>query len=944
MLDQVVEAARAGRRRLVERFQKNAAAIDAGVARQHQVLEATAASHTESVRGAFAEADALVARNVAASDARVQTEAASAHAAVERGHEETVAGAHAAFVANQERALASTEARAAEALAAADAAAADEDARIEAAAQAALALGATKSGVGGSTPEAAEAKAKVALDLAQDTADKVRAAKGDGAANLRTSGPATADAIRNQGQDAAAQLAAGEAQVIPQLDEMRQGAAHVVDQVAAGGGQTLATLHDQMSGQLVVAEHDVLGHLDQQSAHAAGQIDEAARDTVAALHQQARQALDAGDAQINRFQIQAARMPLEASSAPQAIGSIVKGYDALGAATDGAFQQAQGGVAQGGGAAAAGVQKTASAASQGARAAATRAGGQAERVTTAVGSQLAKAVTQTNAAGSGAVTQIGSGLADQVSHLDHAFGQGVADYRGGLNTQVASDVAKAQEPVNTLGARTDEAQARAEERAHQSWLRRQAGDLWDMLKDPGFWVGLVVGLIGAIIVIALVVAGVLTGGLAIVLAMALVGAIAAFAGTIVSNVTHGRPWHENLLQNVVIGAIFGAVLTAAALIMGPELATSAMGIGIFSLTAGVLTILTNLATGKPWDQGLLANMLLVGLFAWLGKFIPGARRGEPVPPEPPKPPVPPKPVPPVPPKPVPPEPPKPVPPEPPKPVPPEPPKPVPPEPPKPVPPEPPKPVPPEPPKPEPPEPPKPVPPEPPKPEPPEPPKPEPPEPPKPEPPKPVPPEPPKPVPPEPPKPEPPKPEPKPPGPEPKPPAPRPDSWSKFDPQFDDAFRARLRVFRGDDVIEPSKLRGGEGRLFLSDEHPLQTLKRWFASRIGDLPESVKLLKDADAAVRANPKLNADVDVVGVDEQGSDFILRDFDPDSVPLAGQIGDAAEARARVIAELELQDSNGRLSDVLKDVLKKIRREPPSQNIHWSPTRNKILIIDMQ
>ncbi len=265
MLDQVVEAARAGRRRIAEKFEKNAAAIDAGLARQHQVLESTTAGHVESVRGAFAEAHAMVARNVAASAGRVQAEAASAHFAVERGHNETIAGAHAAFAANQGRALAVTETRAAEALTAASTAAAEEDARIEAAAQAALSLGDTKSHVGGSTQEAAEAKAKVALDLAQDTAEKVRAAKGDGAANLRASGPATADAIRNQGREAAAQLAVGEAQVVPQLDGIRQGAAQVVGQVAAGGGQTLATLHDQMTGQLVVAEHEVLGRLDEQS-------------------------------------------------------------------------------------------------------------------------------------------------------------------------------------------------------------------------------------------------------------------------------------------------------------------------------------------------------------------------------------------------------------------------------------------------------------------------------------------------------------------------------------------------------------------------------------------------------------------------------------------------------------------------------------------------------
>lgn len=61
-----------------------------------------------------------------------------------------------------------------------------------------------------------------------------------------------------------------------------------------------------------------------------------------------------------------------------------------------------------------------------------------------------------------------------------------------------------------------------------------------------------------------------------------------------------------------MGALFGAVLTGAAL----------MGAGalVLSGVAGVLTVITNVATGQPWDKNLLANMLLIGL---LSKFFKG---------------------------------------------------------------------------------------------------------------------------------------------------------------------------------------------------------------------------------------------------------------------------------------------------------------------------------
>jgi hypothetical protein len=151
-----------------------------------------------------------------------------------------------------------------------------------------------------------------------------------------------------------------------------------------------------------------------------------------------------------------------------------------------------------------------------------------------------------------------------------------------------------------------------------------------MLSDPGFWAGLVVGLVLAVIVIALLPEELV--GLAVVAlaigAFALVGAIAAGVGTIVSNVYHGRPWHDGLLKNMLIGAVFGAALAGVAIWLGAA-ATTLAGIATISVVSGVLTVITNVVTGRPWDENLLANMLLAGLFAWAGKIFsrPGSRPG-----------------------------------------------------------------------------------------------------------------------------------------------------------------------------------------------------------------------------------------------------------------------------------------------------------------------------
>jgi hypothetical protein len=174
---------------------------------------------------------------------------------------------------------------------------------------------------------------------------------------------------------------------------------------------------------------------------------------------------------------------------------------------------------------------------------------------------------------------------------------------------------------------------------------------------------------------------------------------------------------------------------------------------------------------------------------------------------------------------------------------------------------------------------------------------------------------------------------------------RPRGWDKFDPLYDLAFRERLKEFRGSDDTTPDPgLRGGEGQLFRG-KNPARALKRWFAKRVGDMGHSISLLLDAKGAVDGNAVLAEHVAVVEIGEQGGDWAIRDFDSKSVELKAA-GDGAPAAARraAIAELERLRVDGGLTPVLADLLKKLAKEPPSANLHWSPGKNKILVIDMQ
>ena len=172
----------------------------------------------------------------------------------------------------------------------------------------------------------------------------------------------------------------------------------------------------------------------------------------------------------------------------------------------------------------------------------------------------------------------------------------------------------------------------------------------------------------------------------------------------------------------------------------------------------------------------------------------------------------------------------------------------------------------------------------------------------------------------------------------------PQSWVKFDPMYDPAFKMRLHLFRDNTDLDPSPgLRGGEGQLFLSRQNPSLALKRWFKNSLGKKDESVERLRSAEAAIERNPKLSAEIEVVHIYQEGPDWILRDFDPQSVALRGAGPQANEARNRAIAQLQALQRAGNLKEPLDKILLMLKQMPPNANLHWSRTKSKILVIDM-
>jgi hypothetical protein len=167
-----------------------------------------------------------------------------------------------------------------------------------------------------------------------------------------------------------------------------------------------------------------------------------------------------------------------------------------------------------------------------------------------------------------------------------------------------------------------------------------------------------------------------------------------------------------------------------------------------------------------------------------------------------------------------------------------------------------------------------------------------------------------------------------------------EDWARFDSARDADFKAKLREFRGnDDLTMNRNMSGGEGQLFQSPKFTHRVLKRWFKNAPHTAENSVKRLAQAQAVVDSNPNLKKAMSVVRVHENGSDWIIRDYDPTSIPIRQALEDPNVAGARQQAVGALK---GKTDPVSLDLLKKI--ENNSGNLHWSPDQGTLLLIDTQ
>ncbi|MBE9129647.1 MULTISPECIES: polymorphic toxin type 37 domain-containing protein [unclassified Coleofasciculus] len=639
VLEQVAAAANAARQRFTERLVQGTEAIAASVQQQQEALISASDQQGSAIRTLFANAREQIGQIISSAQAQLQTDAISHLATLQQGHTATLGEVETTFSSSQEQAQELGDSYAEQSLETADNSAEQVQSRLQGMAQEARSIGQEKAQVGGSTPEIAQAKAQAANEIASDTADKITSGMSDAMGDLRATGPETASSFREQGQEAAGQLGEGQGQVVEQLNTSNQETATAIQQAVGQGNQALGNLQGQLIEQLVSLEQTIQNQLQSQVAQKSQELYAAGDQAINTFQEQGQQAITSGDEHLAQFNQQVAEMDIDPELAAEAtteiVGQVDGAYNNLMSTADGALQQADSALVEAGNQVLTAISSVSSNAASQIQTFLGQAQGQVSQQVTSISDQLGTTVSQASDAESGMVSEVTSSLDEQISQLDSGFGEGLEEYTGGLDEQVTSAEEQASEPRESVAERAEEAQHRAEERAQNSWIENQWNDLVGMLSWE-FLAGLVAGLL----VGAFIIATFGTGAVALVAAGAIAGAVGALAATVVGNYRGGKEgWAllDGAPRNMIWGA-FGGAAGAAALVFlgGGFIAGGAIGgvagglgltasqtlallVGGASVTAGLVTILDNASNPeRSWDEGLLANMLLAGVFTWLG--------------------------------------------------------------------------------------------------------------------------------------------------------------------------------------------------------------------------------------------------------------------------------------------------------------------------------------
>ncbi len=468
---------------------------------------------------------------------------------------------------------------------------------------------------------ASEGHAEVADRIGGDAASQIESASREAGEPFRARAEEAAGVLDAQTSRAAAAIGTETAYLQSEVGQTVSGAS---GELHDAGGESAGELRDggqRAQSELNKVQSTVLESLDGRAAEQREEIQTAGAESAIAIGQQTETALRAAQEQLTAHATRIASGHVDDRAAAEAVpelhSQIVNAYttaagqarDATGAVSarlSSAGQEAAGAIAQ-----------APSRVTPEISTAARKVQSDMVRATRQAGVAMDRAATSTIAGGEEAVSKAGQQMEQAVSQSRGAFTEAVDSAGRSLDEQAAETERQAKEAVRGVRDRIAEGQGRVDGFVTSkgpliqlsilgdigSWFADQFSDLWDMLSSPSFWVGLVVAVV-------------LTPFVGPAAAVVIGGVVGGAVSGIEQNVRQGRSWYDwrNIVRNAVIGGVAGAAIVGGVALIGLAGLEGAAAVAAVMGVSAVVGIAVNLVTGQRWDKGLLANLLLAGLF------------------------------------------------------------------------------------------------------------------------------------------------------------------------------------------------------------------------------------------------------------------------------------------------------------------------------------------
>lgn len=493
-------------------------------------------------------------------------------------------------------------------------------------------------------------QAEAVMDTARRFARQLRADGDDLAAQVREQAEEARDQVRAEAEptitgvgEVGAGTAAGIRTMLGSVDKgidsvVRQGEQHVdaaergvvaevdnLDRAAQGRAEAMraegeASLDAALSAGLVA--HAKL-------AGEAGQLlDQAGRDAIGQLHAAVSNATPAGSAPVQRQgggeAARGARQDPSVGPLDEMGPELDRAADEQGHEMVDSLQGATSGAQRGGNAWLAETQGQVAQLSTAAQTG-------LDQIVDTAGAQVDATVAEGESRAGAAVEQVAGDVDARLGtvrqSVDGGVGNAVRSIEGGVaegRQRADSTYAELPAEMRSAAAAQDSWWGRA-----TSWMSNQLADTWQAVKGMADWrfvASLVVG-IGAALLVGLAAAALIAAAPFTMPALAaalIVGAAAGAAGFAAAQVTGNlldpdpnRRWYDDVGHAAILGAFVGAA-GATATFYGLTLAAGTL---VVMGGAGVGTVVANLATGRAWDDHLLASVLIVGLLHGVIKAV-----------------------------------------------------------------------------------------------------------------------------------------------------------------------------------------------------------------------------------------------------------------------------------------------------------------------------------